>query len=240
MRIRLAIVAAPFALVFYSAPALAAAKDMGGAAPSEAQLARGRQASIRRGLVFVDAGFGAAYVDLVALKGGELLDSARWKSSGFGLITGAAFGVRLQEFTLAVRYRYGDFSDWHLWTLGGDAGMHFSFARFEPYFGFGAGYASVGGILADTSNAVTMDPPPAVDIRGLNVRVNVGLSYYFSRWFSLGANLSGEAFFLHREGDRLGRLRRTDPNASPPFPYAMNGSGNGLGATLSLVLGAHY
>lgn len=240
MKLSLAIAAAPFALLLYSASSLAAAKELGGAAPSDAQLSHGKQASRRRELVFVDAGVGGAYVDLLALKGGELLDSARWRSSGFGLIGSAAFGVRLREFTVAVGYRYGDFSDWHLWTLGGDASMHFSLGRFEPYFGFGAAYASVGGILADTSNAVTPDPPPEVDIQGLNVRVNVGLSYYFSSWFSLAANLSGEAFFLHREGDRLGRLRRTDPNASPPFPYGMDGSGNGLGATLSLLLGAHY
>ena len=170
----------------------------------------------------------------------QLLDPARVKSSGFGLVRGAAVGVRLHEFTLAVRYRYGDFSDWQLWTLGGEASMNFSLGRVEPYFGFGVGYASLGGTVADISRAFTPLPAPAVDIHGLNLRLNVGLSYFVARWFSFGANRSGDAFFLRRKGDHLLRSSSTDPNSSLPFPYGVDGSGNGLGAALSMVLGLHY
>jgi len=74
----------------------------------------------------------------------------------------------------------------------------------------------------------------------LNLRVNVGLNYYVSSWFSVGTCLSGDAFFLHREGDHLRRTHMTDPNSPPPFPEALDGSGNGLGVALSLVLGLHY
>ena len=236
----MAIAGAPFALLLQTASGSAAAGEVGGA-PSEAQLGRGQQTnSGRRELVFLDAGLGAAYINVFALKGGELLDTARLKSSGFGLMGGAAFGVRLQEFTLAVRYRYVDFSDWQLWTFGGDANMNFSFSGIEPYFGFGAGYASMGGVNVDSRRAGVPDPAATADIRGLNVRVNVGASYYVSRWFSVGANLSGDAFFLRRRGDRLPRIWSADINSAPPFSYATDGSGNGLGAALSLVLGVHY
>jgi len=241
MRLSLAIAGAPFALLLQSASAPAAAGDATDATLSNVQAGSGEQTSrVRRELVFLDAGLGAAYVDMIALKDGKLLDPARVKSNGFGVMYDAALGVRLREITLAVRYRSADFSDWQLWSLGGEAGMNLSFGRFEPYFGFGAGYASLSGMRADISRAATALPAPAVDIGGLNVRVNVGLSYYVSRWFSLGANLSGDAFFLSRKGDRLPRFSTTDPNASPPFPYGIDGSGNGLGVALRLVLGLHY
>jgi hypothetical protein len=241
MRISLSIAGVPFALLLYPASGSAAASEVGSIAPGEAQLGGGEQTdSGPSERVFLDADLGAAYVDMHALIGGALLDPARLRSNGFGLMCGAAFNVRLQEFTLAVRYRYGAFSDWQLWTLGVEASKNFSLGRIEPYFGFGAGYASLGGVRADTSRTATPNADPTVDIYGLNVRVNAGIRYYVSRWFSVGGNLSGEVYFLHREGDRLIRTLPTDPNAGAPFPYAMDGSGSGLGAALSVVLGVHY
>jgi hypothetical protein len=229
------------ALLLQSVSGSAATGGVESAASTRAQPRSGGQTKAgRRELVFLDAGMGAAYFDVLALKDGELLDPARVKSSGFGLMGSAAFGVRLQEFTFALRYRYADLSDWQLWTFGGEAGMNFSLGRIEPYFGLGAGYASLDGIVSDISRAFTPLPAPAIDIHGLDLRVNAGLSYYVSRWFSVGANLSADAFFLRRKGDHLIRRSSTDPNSRPAFLYGTDGSGNGLGAALSLVLGLHY
>ncbi len=137
MRLSLAIAGAPFALLLLSVSSSAAAGDAADVAPSQAPLGRGEQTnSARRELVFLDAGLGAAYVDMLALKDAELLDPARLKSSGFGLMCDTAVGVRLQEFTFAVRYRYGDFSDWQLWTLGGEAGMNLSLGRIRAILRF--------------------------------------------------------------------------------------------------------
>jgi hypothetical protein len=195
----------------------------------------------RRGeLVFLEAELGPTYVDMLALKDADLLDSARVKSSGFAFAYAASLGVRLHDLTLAARYRRGDFSDWQLSTLGGDVGMRLTLGRIAPHFALGAGYASLGGIRADISRAAAPNPDPVVHISGLNLRVQVGVDYYVRRWFSVGANLSGDAFFLRRRGDRLPRTSSTDPNSPVPFAYAMDGSGNGLGATLGLVLGLHY
>ena len=79
----------------------------------------------------------------------------------------------------------------------------------------------------------------AVDIKGLNLRWSAGVDVYLSSRFSLRANLSADALFLRRRGDGFHRLGRTDPNASPNFPYAINGSGNALGGTFSAVFGLH-
>ena len=54
---------------------------------------------------------------------------------------------------------------------------------------------------------------------------------------SASPNLSADALFLTRKGDRLHRLTFTDPDAAPLFPYALDGSGNGGGGTFGVVLG---
>lgn len=231
MRLSVTIVGALFALGLEIVSGSAKAREVA-AAP--------RGDGAQRELVFVEAGLGPAYVDTLALRGGALLDPVSVKSSGSGLTLDTAAGVRLQEFTLALRWRYGDFSDWQLWTLGGEAGMNFRLGRFEPSIRFGAGYAAIGGLRADTTHAFTREAAPAIDIHGLNLRASVGLSYYVSSWFSIGGNLSGDAFFLRRAGDRLQRFATADPNAPSPFPYALDGSANGLGVALTLVLGLHY
>lgn len=229
MRLRLAVAAAA-PLVLHTVTGWAASQA-GGA----------EQSNTRRGeLLFLDAELGPSYVAMRALKDGDLLDSSRVKSSGFGLSYGAALGVRVREFTIAARYRSGDFSDWQLWTLGVDVATSLRLGRIAPHFGLGAGYASLDGTYADISRAFTPDAAPEVDISGLNVRVHAGADYYVLDWFSVGGTLTGDAFFLRRTGDHLLRTSSSDPNSPVPFPYAMDGSANGLGATLSLVLGLHY
>jgi hypothetical protein len=235
------VIALSAALLILVTSASALAGDGREAGPNAPPANRGDQANRKqRELVFLDAEVGTAYVDVLALKYGELVDPARAKSRGFGFTYGAALGVRLHEFTFAARYRQGDFSDWQLWTLGGEARMNFTLGRVAPHFGIGAGYASLDGTVADTSRAFTANAAPAIDISGLNLRVHLGADYYVSSWFSIGANLGGEAFFLHRKGDRLLRSSPTDPNSPVPFLYGQDGSGNGLGVTLSGVLGLHY
>ncbi|HVY31522.1 MAG TPA: hypothetical protein VHB79_33440 [Polyangiaceae bacterium] len=162
------------------------------------------------------------------------------RTSGFGVAYGAALGARWHEFTFAATYRRGDFSDWQLSTVCGELAMRFRLGAFVPHLGFGAGYAALTGAVADVSRTLAPDPPTAIEISGLNVRVSVGLDYYLLGWLSLGANLSGDAFFLRRHGDRLIRTSSTDVSSPPAFPYGLDGSGNGLGATLSVLLGLHY
>src|SRR6478609_3419961 len=196
------------------------------ATQTEAQLDRADQEDSGRGLEFawLAAELGPQYVGLQALQADNLVDGTLVDSSGVGMGYGAGLGARLLAFTLGARFRFGNFSDWQLWTLGAEAGMHIPLGRLEPYFTLGAGYASLGGFKPD---AVTPYKPSA---HGFDVRASAGLDYYLSNTFSVGANLSGDLLFLSRSASGAGA------NAF----YAQDGSGIGAGGTLSLVLGLHF
>ena len=117
------------------------------ATQTEAELDRADKEDSGRGLEFawLNAELGPQYVGLQALKADNLVDGTLVESKGVGMGYGAGLGVRLLAFTFGARFRFGNFSDWQLWTLGAEAGMHIPLGRLEPYFSFGAGYASLGG-----------------------------------------------------------------------------------------------
>jgi len=185
-----------------------------------------------REFVFLNTEAGPAYLGLHTLKAGTLVDGARVKSKGLGMMYGAGLGVRLLDFTLGARFRSADFPDWQLWTLGAEAGVHIPLGRIEPYFTLGAGYASLGGIRSEVST---------VGANGLDVRVSAGVDFYLSNRLSVGANLSGDMLFLGRKGDRLPRQQPTDPNRTyNDWVYGLDGFGFGIGGTVSVVLGLHF
>lgn len=241
MQLSVATIGAALAVLLHGAAAASAPGDVRSNQPSAAQPSSAEPTPPpKQQLAFLEAGLGGMYVDTLALKDAELLDPYRWQTSGFGSTWSVALGVRARQFSIAATYREGNFADWQLWTLGAEASMHFPLGRLEPYFGLGVAHASIAGLSADVSHAPYFAMAPAIDIHGLDLRVNVGASYHVVPWFSVGANLSGDAFFLSRKGDHLIRTSSTDPNARPTWVYATDGSGNGLGMGLSLVLGLHY
>lgn len=204
---------------------------------TEAQLDRADKEDSGRGLefVFLNAEAGPSYVGLETLKSKGLVDSNLVKSKGLGMTYGAGLGVRLLVFTLGARFRYGNFSDWQLWTLNAEAGMHIPLGRIEPYVTFGAGYASLGGIKPEGLGS------SAMSASGLDVRGGVGLDVYLTNTFSVGGNLTGDVLFLGRK-DTI-PTPFLPPGASPSAAsavYAGSGSGIGAGATLSAVLGLHF
>jgi len=203
---------------------------------TEAQLDRADKEDSGRGLEFawLNAEVGPQYLGLQTLKANKLVDGALIDSKGAGMVYGAGLGVRLLAFTVGARFRFGNFSDWQLWSLGAEAGMHIPLGRLEPYFTLGAGYASVGGFSSDFMRGSNMS--------GLDVRGSAGVDYYLSNTFSVGANLSGDLLFLSRSGSSQVRL---DASASQEQQaaaalYGQDGSGIGAGGTLSLVLGLHF
>jgi len=253
------VLVATFALLAFSAPALAQNAPAGSnlqagglkppeavqseasptpAAQTEAQLDRADKEDSGRGLEFawLNAELGPQYVGLQALKSSNLVDGADFDSKGVGMAYGAGLGVRLLAFTLGARFRFGNFSDWQLWTLGAEAGMHIPLGRIEPYFTVGAGYASLGGFK---SLALSAADPSA---HGFDVRGAVGLDVYLSNTFSIGGNLSGDLLFLSRSASGAGSLpagASADAQRQNAF-YNRDGSGIGAGGTLSLVLGLHF
>ena len=206
------------------------------ASPTEQQLDRADKEDSGRGLEFValDADVGPEFLGLHTLKSDHLVDSKYIDSKGTGLAAGAGVGLRLLAFTLGARFRYANFSDWALWTLGVEGGLHIPLGRLEPYFTLGAGYASLGSF----DKAKTGFNPNSA--HGVDVRGGVGLDYYLSNSFSVGANLSGDVLFLSRKG-RASDTTSADPEVQAASQvYAADGSGIGAGATLSAVLGLHF
>ena len=206
------------------------------ASQTEQQLDRADKEDSGRGLEFValNVDVGPEVLGLHTLKADNLVDGKYLDSKGTGLAVGGGLGVRLLAFTVGARFRYANFSDWALWTLGAEAGLHLPLGRLEPYFTLGAGYASLGSFSKSSSGFA---PNRA---HGLDLRGSAGLDYYLSNTFSVGANLSGDVLFLGRKGGGAQTLT-TDPNADrTSVSYAADGSGIGLGGTLSAVLGLHF
>ena len=211
-------------------PPDAVQSDPATTAPSqtEAQLDLADKEDSGRGLEFVylNPEVGASYLGLHTLKDKGLVDGTQAKSKGAGVLFGAGVGVRMLAFTLGARFRFASFSDWQLWTLGAEGGFHIPLGRLEPYFTVGAGYASLGGF-----DSAKLGVAPRA--HGLDVRGGVGLDYYLTNTFSVGANLSGEVLFLSRTA------KSVDATTPASF-YGTDGSGIGAGATLSAVLGLHF
>jgi hypothetical protein len=202
-------------------------------ATTEQELARADQEDAGRGLeyVWLNAEIGGEHVGLQTFKKGDLVDGTLIKNAQTGLVYGGGLGLRILNYTAGVRFHMGQFSNWQLWTLDAEGQFRIPMGRLEPYFTLGAGYASVGGF--DTDSAVASE----ASIHGFNVRLAAGLDYYVSNMFSVGANLSGDMLVLSRSAVRL---PVPTPEPEGTAFYAEDGSGIGLGGTLTLVLGLHF
>lgn len=189
-----------------------------------------------RGLEFVwlNVEAGAETLGLETFKANHLVDSSFVHSKQTGFVYGGGLGVRLLVFTLGARVRVGNFSDYRLWTLDLEGGMHVPLGRIEPYFTFGGGYASLGSFDTTTLGASLKSADLAA--KGLNLRGSFGLDVYLTDTFSAGANLAGDVLFLSRSGAGAAAI----PQTSAAAVYARDGSGIGMGGTLTAVLGLHF
>jgi hypothetical protein len=202
---------------------------------TEVQLDRAVKEDSGRGLEFValNVEVGPEFLGLHTLKADNLVDSKYIDSKGTGVAVGAGLGVRLLAFTVGARFRYANFSDFALWTLGAEGGLHIPLGRLEPYLTLGAGYASASFDKANSG----FNPNSA---HGFDLRVGAGVDYYLTNTFTVGANLTGDALFLSRKASS-GTLSTTDPDAMKASAvYAADGSGIGASATLSAVFGLHF
>jgi len=203
---------------------------------TEVQLDRADKEDSGRGLefVFLNAEVGPQILGLHTLKDGGLVDGALASSTGTGMTYGAGLGVRILVFTAGARFRFANFSDWQIWTLNAEAGMHIPLGRIEPYATLSAGYASLGGYDA---GKLGFTPEGA---RGLDVRGGVGVDFYLTNTFSVGANLTGDFLFLSRKASTPVLAGASAEQQSAAAVFAKDGSGIGAGGTLSAVLGLHF
>jgi hypothetical protein len=179
---------------------------------------------------------GYQYIGLETFKSDGLTYAQTVSSTDGGPMLGAGAGIRLIFLTFGARARVGMFSQWNVATLDGEFGIHIPLGAVEPYFSFSAGYAFLGSM--ETSNW-----GGDVSIRGWNARAGVGLDYYVTPVFSIGANLTGEALFLARPGVTLDASGSTGTNqldAASQEAAKADGSSVGAAVTTSAVLGLHF
>jgi hypothetical protein len=200
---------------------------------TEATLDRADKEDSGRGLEFVwlNAEAGPEYLGLQTLKAKGLVDGSVIHSKDLGMAYGAGLGVRLLVFTLGARFRFGNFPDWQTWSLNAEGGMHIPLGRVEPYVTFGGGYASLGAYNKSKLNGFALNAA-----HGFDVRAGAGVDWYLTNTFSVGGNLTGEMIYLSRSATPIVAMDRV-PGGSG---FGPSGSGIGMGATLSAVLGLHF
>ncbi len=208
--------------------------------PTEQELAKADREDSGRGLEFfyINAEIGGEYLGLQTFKANHLVDAGVVKTLQTGLLYGGGLGVRLVFLTLGGRFRLGHFSEWDLWTLNAELGIHIPLGSVEPYFTLGGGYASAGSFNSKKLGGDLQSKD--VDIKGWDIRGGFGIDLYLSSTFSLGANLTGEMLILTRPGISAAKLQATSSSASANDIYAADGSSIGSAVTLTAVAGLHF
>jgi len=187
--------------------------------------------------VYLNADAGAAYTNMQSLSESHL---ALQQTSSAGGAFGVAAGVRLLFFTLGVRGRDLQLSNFNLWELDGEAAFHIRIWRIDPYFGVRGGYAFVGSL---GSGAVPGSAASDVSVHGLNVGPMFGIDVYLSSLVSLGVDANAEFLFLKRPPVSLPEGGAAAVAMLPPDQqqlYNYSGSSIGFGAVLTAHLGIHF
>lgn len=192
-----------------------------------------------RGLewLWAEGEVGGTYVGLSTFHANSLIDSGTIASNQGGVVVGVGAGLRLVFITLGARFRNAWLSDFNLWSLDGELGLHVPLGAIDQALTLAGGYTSTSSF--SPKDLLTGDEFD-VDIWGANARVGYSIDYYFLDWLSLGLDLTGEALFLKRKG------------AVPELPvpgvqvpdsvsqiYEHDGSSVGGAFTGTLVVGAH-
>ena len=213
------------------------------ASPTVQQLEEAKEEDSERGLEFfyfnVEGGFQHVGLTTFSVNEEELTAGLIASSSSGGMV-GAGLGLRLFFLTLGARARAGFFSDWQLFSLGGELGIRIPLGRVEPHFDFGFGYAGLGSVTSAIQGAAD-----AVDISGYYGRVGGGLDVYITPVISIGANASFEMLGLTRPGvspDEIGNIQSANGgNLDQARQDALRLDGTSYGSSLAItgVIGLH-
>jgi hypothetical protein len=175
-------------------------------------------------LFYVNAELGTEYVGLETLHLNTELVPSTANKADIGPVVGVGAGLRLAFLTLGPRFRFGEFRDWDLWTIGAEVGFRAPLGKFEPWLSLGAGFAKVGH-LQDSR----------VQVSGYDGRLGAGLDYYFADHFSIGGAATAEILGLARPGVNLNR----STGSVNDDLLKLDGSAMGFGVAGAVVLGAH-
>jgi hypothetical protein len=210
--------------------------------------ARPEEKDFSHGLEFIYFNVEGGYqsVGLRTLHTSNLLPETA-STSGGGPFFGLGGGVRLIFLTLGPRFRIGQIDGWNTWTLDAEAGIHLPLGHVEPYFTFAVGYARFSA-----NNADTTVPSADVSIRGFNARLGMGIDYYASKNFTIGANATAEILAMSRSGELPTSpqaqvatcMAVMDPmqkqQCASAAVYSADGSSLGMAGTVGAVVGLHF
>jgi hypothetical protein len=190
-------------------------------APSTAQPGNGNHLSE---FLYLSPEVGAEFVGLETLHLTRELLPSTVHADDIGPVVGIGGGVRFLFLTLGPRFRFGHFRDWDLWTINAELGFKAPIGAIEPFASIGGGYAKVGR-LQDSG----------VRVQGYDIRLNLGLDYYFSKTFSVGGIASAEVLGMTRPGVDL---NQATGSVSQDI-YKLDGSSVGIAIMASAGVGVH-
>lgn len=194
-----------------------------------------------RELLYVSADAGYSYIDMASFSSSNF---GIQKTSSEGPMFGLGAGLRLAILSLGVRANLNELSDFNLWQLDAELGLHIPSPHWDVYLGIHGGYAFVGTLDSSTVAQVASQSAGAVSIYGGDAGLQLGADYYFNHFLSLGFELAGNALFLHRPPVALPPGFSSLPASaqaqvtSQPI-YQGSGDSVGVGAAGSLHFGVH-
>ena len=215
--------------------------DPGQTQRAQASLQQADRKDSGRGLKFIwlNGDVGIQSLSLNTFHANNLVDSHTIATSQTGPVYGAGAGLQLVFLTLGGRFRLGNFSAWQLWTLDAELGLHMPLGKLEPYFSFASGYASMGS-FSGASSAFDYKNS-GLGAHGWNTRMGIGLDFYPTHFFSIGALLTGDVLYLKRSTHITIPGAQSDPTlAKAQQVYANDGSSVGGAGTLTAVIGLHF
>jgi hypothetical protein len=191
--------------------------------------------------VWLNADVGFSSIDFKSFSESQL---ALTDTSKSGLMYGFGAGLRLLFLTIGARVR--NHTAFNLWQINGEIGLHlFRVLRIDPYLAFRGGYDTVGTLSQSVNSAAAPSTQTDATVHGWNLGGALGLDFYFTSLFSIGAEAAGDFLFLKRPPATLPSSVSTLPQAqqdaikSQPL-YQQSGSSVGFGYGLSAHVGIHF
>ncbi|HEV3190161.1 MAG TPA: hypothetical protein VGY54_06665, partial [Polyangiaceae bacterium] len=184
---------------------------------------------------WMHADVGGAFANLTSLDASNL---SLQKTSTGGMALSMGAGVRLAFLTLGANVRDLQLSDFNLWEIDAEAGLHARIDHVDPYFGIRGGYAFVDSVSSDGARATAGTSQSGAS--GFNVGVLLGVDYYFSHWVSVGVDANPEFLFLKRPPLPLPAGSPVSLTPDQQSLYQQSGSSIGFGFAAAARLGVHF
>jgi hypothetical protein len=117
--------------------------------------------------------------------------------SGFGPVVEIGAGVEFIVFQAGLRYRRTMIGNYAANQLGGEVMYQWGSGKWWPHLGASLGYAWISDWNNDFCAQLSAGCNN-LSVNGISVGVRGGVQYFVTKELELGANLTGDAMFLHR------------------------------------------